>query len=128
MPTNKNRKEQILKNRYRYIKSLHKQFKGKVITFEEYRDLVLSPCHYCGTPYSIILPDRQTKNGEIISKTTVKVNGIDRLSSYDGYTKENSVPACGVCNCAKNDLSLDQFTQVVKRQYKYMKSKGLIDE
>lgn len=36
-------------------------------------------------------------------------NGIDRLDSRKGYTKNNTVSCCDICNKAKRDLPLGEF-------------------
>ncbi len=51
------------------------------------------------------------------------VNGIDRVDSNRGYTKENTVPCCSVCNRMKMDSTLDSFiercTLISKRFHSY---------
>lgn len=61
------------------------------LTNEEFRELVESDCYYCGC-----------KRGKIL-------NGIDRLDNSIGYTKENTVPACKMCNNMKNTLNESTF-------------------
>lgn len=40
--------------------------------------------------------------------------GIDRLDSYKGYTIDNCVPCCKICNKIKMDLSVDEFKNQIK--------------
>ena len=54
------------------------------INFEEFKELVVSKCYYC----------HYTKEKE--------TNGIDRLNNDIGYTKENCVPCCEICNMMKH--------------------------
>lgn len=49
----------------------------------------------------------------------LKINGIDRVDSNIGYTKDNSVPCCKYCNFAKHTMSEDDFYVWVKRVYEY---------
>jgi hypothetical protein len=65
-------------------------------------------CHYCGCPPNQLLTNRYKKE-----KRQMPYNGLDRLDSNQGYTKNNIVPCCGDCNHAKMDLSLDHFRQMV---------------
>lgn len=53
------------------------------LQYEDFNKLVLSPCYYCK-----FQKDRE-------------VNGIDRVDNSKGYTKENCVPCCQVCNRMK---------------------------
>jgi hypothetical protein len=45
--------------------------------------------------------------------------GIDRLNSDEGYTKDNVVPCCRVCNKMKMDLYVDNFLEQCKKIYRY---------
>jgi hypothetical protein len=65
-------------------------------------DLILAPCHYCGT----------MKSNTKITKNTVnplQYNGIDRKDNNIGYTLDNTVSCCRVCNRAKSSMKYDDF-------------------
>ena len=64
------------------------------------------PCEYCGG-YSDEL------NG-------VKFNGVDRIDSSQGYTVENSVPCCGMCNQMKMFYDLHDFLEHAKAITNYI--------
>jgi len=64
------------------------------ISFDEFKDIVNKPCHYCG-----ILRDRGTE----------QFNGIDRNNNSIGYLPDNCVSCCPMCNYMKNTLSGDVF-------------------
>lgn len=68
------------------------------ITLKEYEDIVSNPCFYCGQPCL-------SKHGY----------GIDRTDSSLGYTKENSLPCCKVCNQMKSDMGQLEFIEHVNR-------------
>lgn len=63
--------------------------------------LMTSPCYYCGSLSS-------------------KGNGLDRMDSNYGYTKNNVVSCCKICNTAKLDLSLVQFKKHIEKMYNWM--------
>lgn len=68
--------------------------KRKGIAFELTLEDVLilfweKPCHYCGEP--------------------LRTAGIDRIDNKLGYTIENTVPCCKVCNMMKNKHNLKDF-------------------
>ena len=48
------------------------------------------PCHYCGG---------------------VKSMGLDRVDNARGYTMDNVVPACTVCNLMKKDMPPEEFVR-----------------
>ena len=60
------------------------------LTKPEFKQLLSSLCHYC---YAEPSP----------------VNGIDRVDNDAGYTPENCVPCCKLCNRAKADLPIEDF-------------------
>lgn len=60
------------------------------LTQDEVKELCLGECYYCGT-----LPNLY--------------NGIDRVDNEIGYTIDNVVSCCKICNIAKNNLSADDF-------------------
>lgn len=59
------------------------------ITKEQFMELWQKPCYYC--------------NGSI------KTIGIDRVNNEKGYTVDNIVPCCKLCNYAKRGLSKAEF-------------------
>lgn len=79
---------------------------------EEFRALVTSPCAYCGTEPEAVKYGSQGAKREY---GKFKHNGVDRVDSRLGYTKENCVPCCTQCNRAKLDYPLDTFLSWVKR-------------
>ena len=104
------RENAILKLEYSHLKKRHKRKKmvGEVIDFDTFKSLVKQPCKYCGMKYSKTLRDRVDKN------FTLKINGIDRIDNRIGYTKENSVPCCKICNFAKHTMNENEFYEWIK--------------
>lgn len=101
------------------------RFRAKYRNFEfeftkdEFRSITQKNCFYCGIePFQVARP---TINffGDYI------YNGIDRIDSSKGYTKENSVPCCGICNIAKNKYTKEFFVDWIKRAYDNISEKGL---
>ncbi len=69
---------------------------------KEAKELALSDCVYCGIPPSrLIKLHARTKTPQ----GTLRVSGIDRRNNSLGYTKENCVSCCTVCNQAKHTMS-----------------------
>jgi hypothetical protein len=82
-----------------------------------FRLLTISNCYFCGSlPYKIFTA-YEIKSGKRfhgvsgprLEQSKIVVNGIDRLDNNIGYTTENSVPCCSICNFAKRDLDLTIF-------------------
>ena len=112
----------ILKFQYAHLVRRHKKrFKTKVISLQEYCEMVKDKCGYCGVIGLTVLEDRRcwTKSKGLISNTIVKINGLDRKNSDKGYTKDNVVTCCKHCNIAKNTMTEDEFYKWIKKVYEY---------
>jgi hypothetical protein len=68
----------------RYINNALKRKYTFEIQFEDFKELVKSPCYYCN--YYL----------------ETEINGIDRVDNSKGYTKENSAACCSICNRIKS--------------------------
>lgn len=68
--------------------------------------LFLAPCVYCGQ-----LPSnhKQTARGSFV------YSGIDRIDNAKGYTIDNCIPCCEVCNKAKMQMSCSDFLAWIER-------------
>jgi len=119
----KDRQEAMLKVQYSHLKRRHsnKKMIGEVIDFKEFSLLSKAKCKYCGIKYSKEIEDRlnESKNQKRLSDEILKINGIDRIDSNIGYTKENSVSCCKYCNFAKHTMSEDDFYKWIRRVYEY---------
>ena len=78
-----------------YVKRHRDRYQDQeVISESEFIMLSLMNCHYCGV------------SGP---------NGIDRIDSSLGYSRNNCVPCCKHCNYVKGNLSMNDFQIWVKR-------------
>ena len=84
---------------------------------DEFLDLTSSACHYCGHPPHQKLSRPKNSNGSYL------YNGIDRKDNSQGYTTENSVPACRMCNYAKSRMTYPDFLDWLDRVSKFRISK-----
>ena len=82
--------------------------------YEDVKRLIASPCFYCGAVNS---NHKVTKN----CKEGFDHNGIDRVDSAMGYTIDNVVPCCKVCNRAKNNMTQKDFIMWVQQAAKHTK-------
>lgn len=94
----------------RYIQGAEERNKEFSLTYQHSVILFVSNCHYCGSPPSQSL--KYTRNGK-----SFLYNGIDRIDSSMGYTMENSVACCWICNRAKHSMSYEKFLSHVSRIY-----------
>lgn len=87
------------RERYAYLHLLgNAKRRGYAVTLtkEQHAAIVVQDCTYCGIPAS-------------------PKHGVDRRENSEGYTPENSVPCCSVCNFAKRDMPADHFIAWAKR-------------
>lgn len=66
-------------------------------------NIIKLPCYYCGQPPS---NTKKTKNS---IGNGLKYSGIDRIDSNIGYTINNVVPCCKICNYAKSNMLTSDF-------------------
>jgi len=81
------------------------------IPLETFAQLCHQPCHYCGrkNKNSLSIKSRGKLGGYVVKD--FRYNGLDRVDNSIGYTEENVVPCCAVCNRAKNSMSYDEFVE-----------------
>lgn len=117
------REKAILKKVYSGIiaRRKHRNLKND-LTYEEFLSIIFKPCVYCGVIRSNY--SRDITAGHLITDTVVTFNGIDRIDSTIGYTKDNCVPCCKTCNLAKGKMAKKEFLLWVKKTYDHMKMKG----
>jgi len=90
------------------------------LTEKQFRELTQKDCYYCGAKPNNIAQNKRL-NGAYI------YNGLDRVDNTKGYTIENIVPCCKICNTAKRDLSLKEYQDWIVRSYNKMKkTRGVI--
>lgn len=80
---------------------------------EEFKRLTSSNCFYCDLkPNAIFVPHKSSGSSE---KARIRAsyihNGIDRVNNNKGYTLDNCVTACSVCNYSKRLLSIEQWNK-----------------
>lgn len=121
-------KEQNIKQRLSYGQSsFNKAYrccqKGAIdrgidfnLSKDEYRILVESNCFYCGEKPS------QVSSGKSYFGRYIH-NGVDRVDSQKGYSVDNCVPCCTVCNRMKLAHSLDFFKNQINKIYTNLRSR-----
>jgi len=72
------------------------------ISLAEFTAFVTASCHYCGTEPGILL------------------NGIDRKDNSQGYTLQNSLTCCRICNYAKRDSSYADFLAWIRKAARHL--------
>ncbi len=65
-------------------------------------------CHYCGAAPSERQDSRRYNGGFVC-------NGVDRKNNVEGYTPENTLPACKDCNRMKGTMSYENFVAFLKK-------------
>lgn len=52
---------------------------------------------------------------DTIDRSSIKVNGIDRVDNKIGYTKNNCVPCCWDCNKIKSDYTIYEWLSFIEK-------------
>jgi len=78
---------------------------------EEFIPMLKERCHYCG-----VAPNRShsSRTGD-----TVLYNGVDRKDSDKGYTSDNTVTSCYICNRGKNNMDYKDYMNYLDRLSEY---------
>lgn len=86
------------------------RLKGRIwsLSREQFDHLTASPCAYCGSPPANRTKDRWGDGAFVYS-------GLDRVDPSEGYTIDNVVPACFICNRAKTNLTIEEFRAWLRR-------------
>ena len=79
-----------------------------------FRQLLQSNCFYCNCPPSNKSIRSNRSHGAYI------YNGIDRVDNNLGYTIDNCVPCCSMCNRMKSVFSQKDFLEKVKDIYLHL--------
>lgn len=96
-----------------YKKDAKKRGLEYELTEEQFKKITSQDCHYCGAK-----PNNISKSGRHFGDYIY--NGIDRVDNNKGYTMDNVVPCCKVCNIAKHQMTLQDFKDWVSRIYNKM--------
>ena len=92
-----------LSGRYSTYKSnATKRGRAFDLTMEQFDSITSKPCHYCGE-YDVY--------------EDMAFTGVDRIDSSKGYSFDNCVPCCRMCNSMKSDLNLDIFLKKINKIY-----------
>lgn len=90
------------------------------LSIEKFTEIILKDCFYCGES-----PKLST---EIIKRSMngiVPRNGIDRVDNSLGYTIDNSVPCCKICNIMKMTLGVDSFLSHIEKICNHQENKSV---
>lgn len=105
--------------KYQYISGAKNRNLEFLLKDDEFKTLIYQNCHYCGE-----IPKHRNPAQTQIEEGSFKVNGIDRLDSSLGYTLENCVPCCSICNTMKMSLSYNDFIEKIEKIHEYLKERS----
>jgi hypothetical protein len=115
-------KDPYIVNLRGFLISYKKSAEKRKILFElsenEFGELVSQNCHYCGCKPSMKRKLHLNQNAPGRDEPFF-FNGVDRIDSNKGYTVENCVPCCTMCNYAKSDYSQQEFEEWLNRISNY---------
>jgi hypothetical protein len=96
---------------YNYKQNAKLRYLDFSLTFDEFIKLISKPCYYCGEEHYIKTVNIRFREDYILH------NGLDRIDNMKGYTINNVVPCCSICNYARRDLTQQDFKNWVKKIY-----------
>lgn len=94
----------------RYKQSAKERNISFEINKEDFLEFTQQKCYYCGKEPET-LSKNKCNNGDFV------YNGLDRVDSSLGYTKENVVTCCKQCNFSKGKTHQNEFVEWIKSVY-----------
>jgi hypothetical protein len=88
------------------------------LTEQQFRYFINKNCTYCGTEPL----QKNVSHNTTSAYSFYLYNGLDRSDNNKGYTEDNVVPCCKICNYAKHTMHTDQFKQWIDRLVKFQNS------
>lgn len=87
-------------------------------TVEQWYEVCSKPCYYCGKTdvgniARMSVHGKKNFSEQEMQEYDLLLNGIDRIDSSIGYTRENSRPCCYRCNVAKSDMKESDFYEMI---------------
>ena len=93
------------------------------LSFEEFNNIIAKNCFYCGAFPKEADSTLLIKRGDT-HQPSISYNGIDRIDSSLGYSIDNCVACCSICNYMKGKLSQEIFFTHVNKIHEYIINKG----
>lgn len=84
------------------------------LTQDDFKEIIFKPCYYCGDEPRIEYKMKYKNQ-------SIKHSGVDRINPNLGYIKSNIVPCCTMCNISKNDHTLDEWMEWIRRLTLYQR-------
>ena len=104
LPDNNAYKNRIYRS---YASSARKRKYSFNLTKSQFISLISMRCYYCNEE-----PSNSIREGQ---KELFLYSGIDRKDNAVGYSEDNCVPCCAVCNKMKMNLSITEFLKQIKK-------------
>ena len=120
-------------------REVYRFYKDGDISFDKFLELAKCFCYYCGSSPSNSLNQglkktgslryvkRANSNGDVVlrpavysdlgDKATFLYNGLDRKDQTQPHNLNNIVVCCKTCNFMKRKMSIEDFTNHIKRIY-----------
>lgn len=91
----------------RYKKRAVEYKRDFLLTEHQFNEFILGNCFYCGSPPISVSKPRWG--------SSLTYNGIDRIDSSKGYSVDNCVSCCVVCNRMKTDHNVNFFLNHISK-------------
>lgn len=112
LPNNLALKNFVFRNYSRAAKNRGYEF---TLTKESFFSLLAGRCYYCGRLPTMSISSLWWGKGKPGSIERVFVyNGVDRVDNNLGYTEDNCVSCCKICNNSKSTLGLEEWKNWIK--------------
>lgn len=100
----------------RYKRSADERNLEWQLSLQDVKNLTSANCVYCGSA-----PSEEALKRKFEDNRFMEFNGIDRIDNSQGYTTNNIVTSCYICNRAKSSLSQSAFYCWIKKLIEHQK-------
>jgi hypothetical protein len=113
LPNNLSLKRKVLLS---YKEAANRRSIEFLLTEEQFLSYIFEACYWCG-----MSPSNRTTTTVRPGRRVYKLvyNGIDRIDNSKGYTMDNCVTCCKICNKSKSDLTVEEWKSWLSRAYHY---------
>ncbi len=104
-----------------YKKRAKKYYREFSLTKDEFYLYTQKNCFYCNQFPSNIHISHHDRSEISKQHEAYKYSGLDRIDSLKGYTLDNIVSCCKICNIAKHNMTQNEFLLWIKSVVKHLK-------
>jgi hypothetical protein len=90
--------------------------------------LIQLNCFYCGSPPANCIKAKIFSHSRKQGYKDLYYSGIDRIDNLQGYTHNNTIPCCKICNAMKGKLSAEGFMNHIEQIHRFQNGRSVSEK